>query len=168
MIEPLYYADGRRVFKRPVDRINPDGTHSSSLGFPLCDLADWVDEEGAQAIADALNHSAGLTFAALRQATQARKSHPPAFTACADWTIADWFMALEGEAGELGNQLKKVRRGDVAPDDPRIAEELGDVQIYLDLLAAELGVNLGAATVAKFNATSEEIGSPVTLSCEEG
>lgn len=41
---PLYYADGRRVFKRPISRLRRDGGISTSLGFPVCETSDCVDE----------------------------------------------------------------------------------------------------------------------------
>jgi NTP pyrophosphatase (non-canonical NTP hydrolase) len=43
------------------------------------------------------------------------------------------------------------------------AGEVGDVQTYLDLLANSLGVDTGAATIAKFNEVSKRVGSPLVL-----
>lgn len=82
-----------------------------------------------------------------------------------EWDPPRWFMALVGEVGELGNLLKKIERGDFTLDDVRqeVSDELADVQIYLDLLAARLGIDLGVATREKFNSKSEQIGSPVRL-----
>ncbi|MDZ7711723.1 MAG: MazG-like family protein [Rhodovibrio sp.] len=73
---------------------------------------------------------------------------------------------MSGETGELANLLKKVQRGDVSRNDPRIADEFADVLIYLDLLAAEMGVNLSEAVTCKFNQTSEKVGSTVFLRTE--
>lgn len=75
-----------------------------------------------------------------------------------DWTPAEWLMAVTGELGELANVLKKVRRGDMTMSEARnqISDELADVQIYLDLLAHRLNVDLGRATIAKFNRKSHE------------
>lgn len=94
------------------------------------------------------------------------------FPGCGEWTNADWFMALVGEIGELGNLLKKVRRGDpdvttrlgddIVPNAEmrqRIADELADCQTYLDLLAGVLNVNLEKALRRKFNEVSERVGS---------
>jgi NTP pyrophosphatase (non-canonical NTP hydrolase) len=55
-------------------------------------------------------------------------------------------LALAGEVGELLNVVKKAWRGD---DDPsyegKIAEELADARIYLELLARAHGMDLDAA-----------------------
>ena len=39
-----------------------------------------------------------------------------------------------------------------------LAKELADCQIYLDLLASAIGVDLGEATCEKFNEVSERLG----------
>jgi NTP pyrophosphatase (non-canonical NTP hydrolase) len=86
------------------------------------------------------------------------------------WTCADWSNALCGEAGELANVIKKIRRHDTGAvnegDPPRdqlvkaAADELADVVIYADLLAHHFGIDLGAAIKSKFNRTSEKFGFP--------
>ena len=43
------------------------------------------------------------------------------------------------------------------------SKELADAQIYLDLLAKSIGVDLGEATRAKFNEVSDRVGVPVYL-----
>jgi len=113
-----------------------------------------------------------LTFARLRAANLARlpcftdrqgrlahppvEGEPPGF----DWSIADWVQAVTGELGEFANLAKKVRRGDLTLDAarPDLAKELADVVIYLDILAHRCGVDLGEATVAKWDEVSERIG----------
>ena len=81
------------------------------------------------------------------------------------------FDALElgGEVGELLNVVKKLEREErgwrgsrASPED--FADECADVLICLDKLARRKGVNLAAATIAKFNATSEKAGLPHRLS----
>ncbi len=67
-----------------------------------------------------------------------------------------------GEGGELCNMLKKRRRGEAIPDKD-IAHELADIQIYLDLLAQRLGINLEAAVIEKFNIVSAKRGSDIRL-----
>jgi NTP pyrophosphatase (non-canonical NTP hydrolase) len=86
-----------------------------------------------------------------------------------DWTPNDWFTALAGEVGELGNFLKKVRREDFTLEiaRPAIADELADVQCYLVILAHQLGVDLEQATISKFNRVSERVGSNVKLPLPE-
>jgi len=106
-----------------------------------------------------------LTFTALREAN-AERVQSSKFRECEQhWTHAHWIQATLGELGELANFLKKVDRGDFGLEDCRqdVEKELGDVQGYLDILAMNLGVDLGAATVRKFNEVSERIGSPVML-----
>ncbi|NIR37277.1 MAG: hypothetical protein GWN07_15240 [Actinobacteria bacterium] len=97
----------------------------------------------------------------------------PGFPDDNEWTVADWSNALCGEAGELANVVKKLRRyecGLRGPLDPSEDElramagaEIADVYLYLDLLAVKLGVDLPAAVVAKFNRVSERQGFPERL-----
>jgi len=93
-----------------------------------------------------------------------------AFFPVEDWTLSDWSNALAGEAGEACNIIKKVRRGDFISTthlnvEARglLADELADVFIYLNLLAARAGIDLGAAIVKKFNEVSDKKGSEVRL-----
>lgn len=82
-----------------------------------------------------------------------------------DWSRPEWCNAVLGELGELANLLKKVQRGDMTMDEarPAIGKELADVQTYLDILAYQCQVNLGAATVAKFNEVSDRVGCGVKI-----
>ena len=41
------------------------------------------------------------------------------------------------------------------------------VVIYLDILAMQLGVNLGEAVMAKWNRTSEKVGAPLYIDAED-
>lgn len=74
-------------------------------------------------------------------------------------------IAVLGELGELANVMKKVRRGDMtqAKAHQLIADELADVQTYLDILAMRLGVNLGKATIDKFNRVSMRVKAKVFI-----
>lgn len=87
------------------------------------------------------------------------------FKSCADWTFSDWMMAMTGEQGELANLLKKIRRGDFTLEEKReeVAKEIADVAIYLDLLAAKLGIDLGKAVREKFNEVSDRRDCPIKL-----
>lgn len=119
-----------------------------------------------------------LTFPALRSANVARlptfrnANGEPAHSEAdgSDWGLGDWCTAVTGEVGELANLLKKVRRGDLTLEQARaaIATELADVVIYLDILAFRCGVDLGEATVAKFNAVSARVESPVRFEERHG
>lgn len=95
-----------------------------------------------------------------------------------DWSVADWAVAMAGEAGEVCNAVKKLRRvkDEIASiSDPdrqlstkqeavaKIGEELADTFLYLNLLAVRLGIHLPTEIVRKFNATSERYGFPERL-----
>lgn len=87
------------------------------------------------------------------------------YNVCLGWTTAHWMQALVGEIGELANLLKKCDRGDMMPQSTQkdIAKELADIQAYLDILSYKLNVDLGEATLLKFNEVSDRIGSLVKL-----
>lgn len=86
------------------------------------------------------------------------------------WSLADWSNAMCGEAGELANVVKKLRRhqtGTASELDPeecvlrsQAADEIADVFLYLGLLADAIGVDMPAAIVRKFAAVSERQGFP--------
>ena len=82
-----------------------------------------------------------------------------------DWSLNDWLTAVTGELGEAANLLKKVRRGDFTLDEVReeIGNELADVVTYLDILAKQCGIDLGQATIDKFNAVSHRVGSDIYI-----
>lgn len=63
-----------------------------------------------------------------------------------DWTPAVWLQALVGELGEYANIRKKFERGDLTLGEFKglATSELADVQIYLDILAFRLGIDLGS------------------------
>lgn len=104
------------------------------------------------------------TFAALREANAAREE------AWCDTKPDMAFRGLElgGEVGEALNVMKKLERerhgwrGSRATLD-ELADELADVVICADLAAASAGIDLDAAVVRKFNATSEKVGLPQRL-----
>jgi NTP pyrophosphatase (non-canonical NTP hydrolase) len=118
----------------------------------------------------------GLTFNALREANLARlpefknkhggtaHSKPDG----SDWSPAQWLQAVLGELGEYANVRKKFERGDLTADEFKAlaADELADVQCYLDILAFQLGVNLGAATMDKWNRISERVGCNIRLDAD--
>jgi hypothetical protein len=100
-----------------------------------------------------------------------------------DWTLGDWSNAFQGEAGELGNVVKKMRRHALgvatAYNTPeldelraRFAEEAADVRLYLDLLCWKAGVTdelLDEALIAKFNLVSRAQGwEDLTIDLPEG
>lgn len=106
------------------------------------------------------NPEVALDFNQLRAANSKRNFE--AFMECRLWTSTDWCLALCGEAGELANFIKKMKR-DAKEHREDIAKELADVVLYADLLAAHLGINLGEAVRAKFNEVSKKKNSNITL-----
>lgn len=119
----------------------------------------------------------GLTFDTLRAATVARlpqfknKHGKPAHTETdgSDWSDAQWLECVVGELGEYANFHKKFVRGDITEEEFKVvaAKELADVQIYLDLLAFRIGVDLGRATIDKFNEVSKRVKAMVFIN-EDG
>lgn len=119
-----------------------------------------------------------LALAELREANSSRvlKWHDDRFDRDGfigdgkDWTGADWSNAMQGEAGEAGNVVKKLRRLETSakwakPETEqaliaKLGEELADTIIYADLLAAFYGIDLSAAIIGKFNAVSDREGFP--------
>src|SRR3990172_5875389 len=76
-----------------------------------------------------------------------------------DWSPAQWLQATLGELGEYANLRKKFERGDVDEATFKIEarKELADVVTYLDILAMQLGIDLGQATMDKFNEVSDRV-----------
>jgi NTP pyrophosphatase (non-canonical NTP hydrolase) len=119
-------------------------------------------------------HFRGLTFDMLTAVNRARATRwHPGFPEDNTWTGGDWSNAMQGEAGEAGNIVKKLRRlecgftgvldGSWPELIERLGEELADTMIYLDLVATKYGVDLPVAIVRKFNAVSELQGFPERL-----
>lgn len=110
-----------------------------------------------------------MTFTKLRVANFARLPHfknnlgEPAHSKPdgSDWSLNDWAVAMGGECGEALEVCKKLRRGDYSLDGDgreRLADEIADMVIYADILAAQAGIDLGEATRKKWNKTSAKIG----------
>lgn len=99
-------------------------------------------------------------FQFLRAANSARQT---------EWTgdvrvgLAFRGVELAGETGEACNIIKKLERERLGFVGSRgtveqLADELADVVICADLAAMDAGIDLQAAIVRKFNATSEKVG----------
>lgn len=102
----------------------------------------------------------GVTFNVLRGANVNRQKEWPG-NERADLA----FRALEvaGEAGELSEAIKKFLRAErgikgTTATREDVAAEMGDLLVSLDLLANQMGIDLGEAVRAKFNCTSEKYG----------
>jgi NTP pyrophosphatase (non-canonical NTP hydrolase) len=77
-------------------------------------------------------------------------------------------VELAGEVGEACNEIKKLARNELGirggkDDLTGLRDELADVLICVDLIAMDLGIDLGEVVRAKFNATSEKYGLETRL-----
>jgi NTP pyrophosphatase (non-canonical NTP hydrolase) len=91
------------------------------------------------------------------------------------WSISDWSNAAAGEMGEVCNEVKKLKRIDTGMQQhgnvpasrdaaiERIGKEIGDTAIYLNLLAARVGLTLQECIRAAFNGVSVREGFPERL-----
>jgi len=117
-----------------------------------------------------------LTFQALAEVnmTRCHRWHDPMA-----WSPQMWGLAAAGEMGECCNALKKLHRHDEGiqqaadPKDRdelvrRVATEIGDTVVYLDLLAQRLGLRLEDCVRDTFNRVSIREGFPerIDVECE--
>jgi NTP pyrophosphatase (non-canonical NTP hydrolase) len=88
------------------------------------------------------------------------------------WSLSDWFTAVVGELGEAANVAKKLNRvRDGIPGNTestaelraKLACEIADTFIYLDLLAQSAGIDLSAVVPEVFNAKSAQLGCPIRV-----
>jgi NTP pyrophosphatase (non-canonical NTP hydrolase) len=97
------------------------------------------------------------------QFTQALRKRTDEDFDCHDWSHNDWFTAMVGEVGELGNILKKIRRGDLNLEDwetrRAVGKELADIASYLFIHADKMDFNLAKECIEKYNEVSERRGS---------
>lgn len=106
-----------------------------------------------------------LTFGALRQANNTRQMEWPGNDKA---DVAFRAIEVAGEFGEVAEAVKKYLRHErgikgsiCAPED--VADEMADAVIALDLLAAEMGIDLSEAVARKFNRTSVKYGMQTRL-----
>lgn len=107
---------------------------------------------------------------------RALRWHPNGLT---EWSLSDWGIAMAGEAGEACNVIKKLNRirdgiqqkeyANNCDSDAeeillhKLAMEIGDVYLYLDLLARRAGLNIEYCIRDTFNRVSEREGFPERL-----
>lgn len=113
----------------------------------------------------------GLVLRDFSYVNRQRCESPDGFNhALHSWSLSDWFTAVVGELGEAANIAKKLNRvrdgipgNKEAPDQLRdkLARELADTFIYLDLLAQAADVDLPSSIVRVFNAKSDELGCSI-------
>ena len=109
-----------------------------------------------------------LTFAQFSKRNLRRCEAPNGFNQkLASWSLSDWFTAVLGELGEAANNAKKLNRvrdsvpgNTETPDELRqkLADELADTFIYLDLLTQAAGLDIESIVLSKFAKTSAKIG----------
>lgn len=121
-----------------------------------------------------------LTFAGLRGINRVRCEE--SFHNIMEWSPTDWACAFAGEAGEVCNAVKKLRRltgptkesgrANTPTDANSIIEQIGgelaDAVIYADLLAQRLGLSLDAEIIKKFNIVSDRVGSKYKILLKGG
>jgi NTP pyrophosphatase (non-canonical NTP hydrolase) len=112
-----------------------------------------------------------LTFEQFARVNWARCESPRGFNHRL-WSLSDWITAVLGELGEAANIAKKLNRvrdgipgNTLSEAELRAAfrREIGDVFVYLDLIAQSQGFRLEDAAREVFNAKSAELGMPFTL-----
>lgn len=102
----------------------------------------------------------GITFNVLREANRRRQQEWPGNDKA---DVAFRAIEVAGESGEVLEAVKKFLRfargikGSTATRED-VAEEMGDLLVSLDLLADELGIDLGIAVRTAFNRTSKKYG----------
>jgi NTP pyrophosphatase (non-canonical NTP hydrolase) len=97
-----------------------------------------------------------------------RCEHPKGFNhKLESWSLSDWFTACMGELGEAANIAKKLNRvrdgitGNKEAESElraKLASEIADTFIYLDLLAQSAGICLEEAVMETFRKKSFQIG----------
>lgn len=86
-----------------------------------------------------------------------------------EWSISDWAVAAAGEMGEVCDAIKKLNRARDGIEGTRTAtvedvgDEIADTFLYLNLLAARLGLDLADLVEKKFNEVSRREGFDVYL-----
>ena len=92
-----------------------------------------------------------------------------------DWSLTDIACGLGGEAGELLNWIKKIRRLDdemskgvaynkaFAKLAKESGKEMADMICYTVVLASEMGIDLRKALVEKFNEVSDRRKSKIYI-----
>lgn len=150
---------------------------------PKCKTKQLATPADTCTICGATMFSSSLTFAQLRRINIQRcnKWQPKGIDS---WSIADWGVAMVGEAGEMLNKIKKLKRledelvgnHNTVPQDKvglliEIADEIADVVIYGDLAMERIRmellsyletpahkITLEKAIVRKFNEVSKRNG----------
>ena len=92
-----------------------------------------------------INQFAGMAYD--RSQKNSRKKH--------DWEF--YIIGLGGEAGEILNILKKIKRGDFPMDKDKIADETSDIITYALILMMSLGVDPEKAIMKKYEEVNRRL-----------
>jgi NTP pyrophosphatase (non-canonical NTP hydrolase) len=145
----------------PVDDDYPEIRHGYESG--LSTLIDALRASGRLAERDFMGRLHE------QNASRGKRWHPSGLVS---WSLSDWFTAMAGEVGELGNVVKKLNRArdglkgnKETPGElhAMLAKEAADILIYLELFAQAANFDLVEATREKFNEVSERNGFPERL-----
>lgn len=119
-----------------------------------------------------------LTFKKLTKVNYQRCKRWHQSSSLDDWSISDWACAMAGEAGEVCNAVKKLKRlqcqyksvndkgreiRSLEEAKKKIGEEIADTVMYLNLLSIRLGLDMEDEVVKKFNSTSKKYKFPDRL-----
>ena len=114
-----------------------------------------------------------MEFKYFSEKNRQRCESPDGFRHSIDsWSLSDWMTAIMGELGEAANVAKKLNRirdgipGNKETSDElrsKLAHELADTFIYLDLTFQSIGFDLATMVTKVFNAKSEQIGSSIRV-----
>jgi NTP pyrophosphatase (non-canonical NTP hydrolase) len=164
-------CDGRTVAKvmlddAPVRDYNAIQRNLAQFIVDVCNHEPTLNVDGSHAkifACQSIPHVSTISFA------RALRWHPDGLES---WSESDWACALAGEVGELCNVIKKRNRvrdhmqqraTNEGALQHNLKMEIGDVYIYLDLLARRVGLNLEDCVRDTFNRISEREGFPERL-----
>ena len=96
------------------------------------------------------------------QSMCAERNENGIFAACTQhWVISDYSNAIAGEAGELCNLVKKLRRGDFKTEEQlreaenKMAKECADIITYTMVFLSKQARSAAVELLAKFHEVSE-------------
>lgn len=106
----------------------------------------------------------GLSFKVLRKSNELRLSQFKIFRASTlnkkiNWNLEQWILNLTGEVGKAYSIIKGIKKDNLTIEEIKedLTEQLAYIQIHLDILANEANIDLGKATIDKFNKISDSI-----------
>jgi NTP pyrophosphatase (non-canonical NTP hydrolase) len=134
-----------------------------------CALRNFIDALRANGRLAPVQKGDFMTRLRVENASRGRRWHPSGLVS---WSLSDWFTALAGEVGELGNVVKKMNRfrdgltgnkESIAELTAMLPKECADILIYLELFSQVADFDLVEATTQKFNEVSIRNGFPERL-----